>query len=80
MHGLSINVDDDLAPFEWIVPCGLGGVSMTSVERETGRAGRMDCVRRRVTHGLAEALERRQRIVTPGRLERALAQAPSTVG
>jgi lipoyl(octanoyl) transferase len=80
MHGLAINVDDDLAPFEWIVPCGLGGVSMTSVERETGHAGRMECVRRRVTHGLAEALERRQRIVTPGRLERALAQAPSTVG
>ena len=29
-HGLSLNVDNDLAPFEWIVPCGLGGVAMTS--------------------------------------------------
>jgi lipoyl(octanoyl) transferase len=80
MHGLALNVDDDLAPFEWIVPCGLGGVAMTSVQRESGRAGRMDCVRKRVAHGLAEALDRRQRLVTRQRLERALAAAPSTVG
>jgi lipoyl(octanoyl) transferase len=80
MHGLSLNVDDDLAPFEWIVPCGLGGVAMTSVQRESGRAGRMDCVRKRVAHGLAEALDRRQRLVTRQRLERALTAAPSTVG
>jgi lipoate-protein ligase B len=80
MHGLSINVDGDLAPFEWIVACGLGGVAMTSVERETNRTGRLDCVRKRVTHGLAEALGHRQRLVTPARLERALAEAPSTVG
>lgn len=75
-HGLSVNVDDDLEPFTWIVPCGLGGVAMTSVERLTGRRGRGDCVRKRVTHGLADALERRQRIVTPQRLERALTAAP----
>jgi lipoyl(octanoyl) transferase len=80
MHGLSLNVDGDLDPFEWIVACGLGGVAMTSVERETGRAGRLDCVRKRVTHGLADALGHRQRLVSPARLERALAAAPSTVG
>jgi lipoyl(octanoyl) transferase len=84
MHGLSLNVDGDLDPFEWIVACGLGGVAMTSVERELGpaerRPGCLDCVRRRVTHGLAEALGHRQRLVTPARLERVLAQAPSTVG
>jgi lipoate-protein ligase B len=73
MHGLSINVDDaTLEPFTWIVPCGLGGVAMTSVQALTGRAGRLDCVRKRVTHGLADALGHRQRIVTPERLERAL--------
>jgi lipoate-protein ligase B len=79
-HGLSLNVDADLQPFTWIVPCGLGGVAMTSVQDLTGRAGRLDCVRKRVAHGLASTLERRQRIVTPQRLERALAAAPSTVG
>jgi lipoyl(octanoyl) transferase len=80
MHGLSINVAGSLEPFTWIVPCGLGGVAMTSVLQETGRDGRLDCVRKRVTHGLATALGHRQRIVTPQRLERALAAAPSTVG
>ena len=38
-HGFAINVDNDLEPFTWIVPCGLQGVQMTSVARETGRAG-----------------------------------------
>lgn len=33
-HGLAINVDNDLQPFEWIVPCGIEGVAMTSVARE----------------------------------------------
>jgi lipoyl(octanoyl) transferase len=79
-HGLSLNVDGDLAPFQWIVPCGLGGVAMTSVEAETARSGRLACVRKRVAHGLAEALGARQRLVTPQALERALDAVPSTVG
>jgi lipoyl(octanoyl) transferase len=35
-HGLAINVNNDLQPFEWIVPCGLEGVAMTSVARSSG--------------------------------------------
>ncbi|MGZ5326376.1 MAG: lipoyl(octanoyl) transferase LipB, partial [Solirubrobacterales bacterium] len=35
-HGLAINVNNDLQPFEWIVPCGIEGVRMTSVCRERG--------------------------------------------
>ncbi|MCW2983271.1 MAG: lipoyl(octanoyl) transferase LipB [Conexibacter sp.] len=80
MHGLSLNVEGDLEPFTWIVPCGLGGVAMTSVQEQTGRTERLDCVRKRVAHGLAGALGARQRIVTRQRLERALAAIPSTVG
>jgi lipoyl(octanoyl) transferase len=37
MHGLAVNVDNDLTPFEWIVPCGIDHVRVTSVEREGGR-------------------------------------------
>jgi lipoyl(octanoyl) transferase len=33
-HGFAVNVTNDLTPFEWIVPCGLEGVAMTSVEHE----------------------------------------------
>jgi lipoyl(octanoyl) transferase len=36
-HGFAINVTNDLEPFEWIVPCGLTGVTMTSLACELGR-------------------------------------------
>ena len=35
-HGFALNVTTDLAQFERIVPCGIPGVEMTSVARETG--------------------------------------------
>jgi lipoate-protein ligase B len=67
-HGLAVNVANDLGPFEWIVPCGIDHVRMTSVERETGRAGGMPCFRRRMAFRFAEAFGRRQRLVSPRRV------------
>jgi lipoyl(octanoyl) transferase len=37
MHGFALNVGGDLSPFAHIVPCGIANVSMTSIEKETGR-------------------------------------------
>jgi lipoyl(octanoyl) transferase len=37
MHGFALNVGGDLAPFDQIVPCGIANVTMTSIEKETGR-------------------------------------------
>ena len=37
MHGFALNVCGDLAPFGQIVPCGIANVTMTSIEKETGR-------------------------------------------
>jgi lipoyl(octanoyl) transferase len=68
MHGFAINVDGDLQPWEWIVPCGIDGVRMTSLGLETGRTGGMPCFRKRVAWRFAEAFGRRQRIVTLPRL------------
>jgi lipoyl(octanoyl) transferase len=82
MHGLAVNVTNDLTPFEWIVPCGLGGVAMTSVAAELGEgAGNVGvpCHRKRLGHRLAEVLGRRQRLVPPARLERVMQEAAASV-
>jgi len=68
MHGFAVNVDCDLQPFEWIVPCGIEGVRMTSLYVESGRTGAMSCFRKRVAYRMASAFGLRQRIVTPERL------------
>ncbi|MGB0097339.1 MAG: lipoyl(octanoyl) transferase LipB [Solirubrobacteraceae bacterium] len=68
-HGFAVNVENDLQPFGWIVPCGLDGVQMTSVINETGRpGGQIRCFRRRVAWQVAEALGRRQRLVSLAQL------------
>lgn len=35
-HGFALNVVNDLAPFELMVPCGIANVTMTSVHEELG--------------------------------------------
>jgi lipoate-protein ligase B len=76
-HGFAINVDNDLQPFEWIVPCGLEGVRMTSLLKETGRTGRMGCFRKRVAYRLARELGLRQRLVRLERLAGVREPAPA---
>jgi lipoate-protein ligase B len=66
-HGFAINVDNDLQPFEWIVPCGMEHVRMTSVLRETGRRD-LRCFRRWMGFRFAEALGRRQRLASLAQL------------
>ena len=49
MHGMAINIQNDLSIFENIVPCGIDGVRMTSVKEETGVEHAMDEVKHIVT-------------------------------
>jgi lipoyl(octanoyl) transferase len=68
MHGFAVNVDCDLQPFEWIVPCGIDNVRMTSLYLQTGLTGGMDCFRKRVAWRFAQAFGQRQRIVSLERM------------
>jgi lipoate-protein ligase B len=67
-HGFAVNVDNDLQPFEWVVPCGLEGVRVTSVCKETGHADHLSCFRKRAAHAFCQAFGRRQRLVSLSRL------------
>jgi len=57
-HGFAINVNNDLQPFEWIVPCGIDGCRMTSLGRELGAEQEMDRFMDTVTERFAEIYER----------------------
>jgi len=72
-HGFAVNVENDLQPFEWVVPCGLEGVRMTSVIRETGGgAGALPEFREQMAERFAEAHGRRAVRVSPAHLQSAL--------
>ena len=71
-HGFAVNVENDLQPFSWVVPCGLDGVTMTSLIKETGRlAGQMRCFRKRTAFEIARALGRASGSSAPERLQAA---------
>jgi lipoyl(octanoyl) transferase len=57
-HGFAVNVNNDLQPFEWIVPCGIDGCRMTSVRRELGVEQEMEAYMEIVTRRFCEIFER----------------------
>ncbi|MET0614781.1 MAG: lipoyl(octanoyl) transferase LipB [Thermoleophilaceae bacterium] len=67
-HGLAVNVDNDLQPFGWIVPCGIDHVTVTSVSKETGTRRSLPCFRKRMAWRFAEAFGMRQRLVSERRV------------
>jgi lipoyl(octanoyl) transferase len=57
-HGLAINVNNDLQPFEWIVPCGIEGCRVTSLSRELGAEQDLDAFAATLAARFAEVYER----------------------
>ena len=75
-HGFAVNVTNDLAPFSWVVACGLPSVRMTSLAQEGG-ADDLACFRKRMAFAFAREFGRRQRLITPERLG---VETPEPVG
>ncbi|MFT3904542.1 MAG: lipoyl(octanoyl) transferase LipB [Niabella sp.] len=48
MHGFALNVNTDLNYFNFIIPCGIQGKQVTSLQKELGRTLDMDDVKLRV--------------------------------
>ena len=57
-HGLALNVNTDLAPFDWIHPCGFQNIRMTSLGTELGREVPMASVRKALKRHLAAVLNK----------------------
>ncbi len=72
-HGLAINVNNDLQPFEWIVPCGIEAAQMTSLGRERGAEQDLDAFAATVRYEIAAALGREPVELTPVELSERIA-------
>jgi lipoate-protein ligase B len=56
-HGMALNINTSLEPFQWITPCGLENTGITSMERELCGNVSMKQVRERVKHHLEAVFE-----------------------
>jgi lipoyl(octanoyl) transferase len=56
MHGFALNVADRLEGFDHITPCGIVGVEMTSLSRESGHPVALADVARAAEDGFADLL------------------------
>ena len=57
-HGFAINVNNDLQPFEWVVPCGIEACQVTSLGRELGAEQDLDAFATTVAQCYADVYER----------------------
>ncbi|HET9765794.1 MAG TPA: lipoyl(octanoyl) transferase LipB [Thermoanaerobaculia bacterium] len=57
-HGFALNVTTDVSAFGGIVPCGLPGISLTSIDRLTGTAWPLAEVARRLVPHFAAVFDR----------------------
>jgi lipoyl(octanoyl) transferase len=77
-HGLAVNVSNDLQPFEWIVPCGIEGVAMTSLSRELDAEQDLGAFADAVAARFGAVFERAPRAADPADL--GLELPPATLG
>ncbi len=76
-HGLAVNVNNDLQPFEWVIPCGMESARMTSVARELGAEQDLTAFTASVELELARELSREPEAISPAELTSRLPPVPA---
>ncbi len=79
-HGMAINIQNDLSIFDFFVPCGLNGVKITSVLKETGKQHSIGEIKQKLGQLLREhfSISNQSRLISqkrarlPGWLKRPL--------
>lgn len=71
-HGMALNVNLSMTPFEWIHPCGLRDVSMTSLEKELPVKPSMQKVLKLTRQHLGEVFGRPLEEITRKQLDKAI--------
>jgi lipoyl(octanoyl) transferase len=85
-HGLAVNVNNDLQPFEWVVPCGIEGCQVTSLSRELGAEQDLDAFASTLAAKFGEVYERtpvettKAALVRLGRSNAAFVEPSITLG
>jgi lipoyl(octanoyl) transferase len=64
-HGLAVNVNNDLQPFEWVVPCGIEGCLPSSLSRELGAELDLDAFAATLAERFAAVYEREPAPASP---------------
>ena len=77
-HGFAYNVSTDLRCFDLIVPCGIAGKGVISLERVLGRAVSMDEARERIASHFAAVFNRQLEHVTREQLSELLGSPRET--
>ena len=77
-HGFAYNVSTDLSGFDLIVPCGISGKGVTSLERALGRRALLEEVRDRLVAHFAEVFSLEITKTSSEQLAETLRTAPAT--
>lgn len=57
MHGIALNVNNDLSPFDLIVPCGIRDKAVTSIQKELGNVVDFEHVKKILSNQMARIFD-----------------------
>jgi lipoyl(octanoyl) transferase len=65
MHGIALNCENDLSPFDLIVPCGIKGYGVTSLSSELGRTVTTEGAKATVIQAFEQVFSTRASLPSP---------------